>query len=303
MNIAFLYTRSKLTPWNENVGRGTLRFLINHVPVNFISEIVHFDGFTFKMIDKLSEFDLIFNLSYGYKTAGQVEVAYWLEQYNFKLTTAPASALAIAQDKSLLPKICRALGQNTPELITDFQYIKDDLFYISKPFNGSCHRNININTGRWFRQNHIPVEGYLLQPYISGREFSVAVIPTADTEGYTALPPVEIVPENHDDIFVAGQFYGTTHKVFSPNITHNIKYELMDQAVALHKFIGLKGMSRTDFRVSQDGVIFVLDVNAMPNMHPQKSVLPAICRYHGIGFTDLIQRIVLAKTEENLIIV
>lgn len=66
---------------------------------------------------------------------------------------------------------------------------------------------------------------------------------------------------------------------------------LMESAEKLHKKIGLTGMSRTDFRVDKNGHIYALDVNDMPNMDPERSLLPAICQYNGVAIMDLIKRI------------
>ncbi len=101
MKLAYLYTTSELTPWKENVNLETLAFLISQTPVEIYTEIVHFEGFNSDMIDKLSGFDLVFNLCYGYQDAGQVEVAGWLQHYGIKHTASSFDALTMAQDKSL----------------------------------------------------------------------------------------------------------------------------------------------------------------------------------------------------------
>jgi D-alanine-D-alanine ligase len=293
MKLAYLYTVSELTPWKENVNIDTLSFLISQTPVDIKTDVIHFDGFSDEMIHRLSQFDLIFNLCYGYETAGQVEVAAWLDLHNIPHTASTNTSLEIAQNKSLLPDICARLN-----LLTPFIYnIEDDIdiaaFYISKPRKGSCHRNINIEKGLWFKANkHIFQDDILLQPYIMGREFSVAIIPIHGGKTYDALPPVQIKPSMDCDIYIAGNSFGATYREFTPQISDQLEDELMDAALALHNTIGLKGMSRTDFRVDDNNNIYVLDVNAMPNMDPVKSLMPAICRFNGIEMTELIERMI-----------
>jgi D-alanine-D-alanine ligase len=292
MKLALLYTKSKLTPWKENVNAETLRFIQSHVPEYWSSEIVHFNGFSEEMKDKLSQFDLIFNLSYGYRDAGQVEVATWLEAQNFRVTTAFSGAMAVAQDKTLLPQICLPLGINTPVICGEITDLEDDNLYIAKPFNGSCHRNIIIESGLWFKSNPDHLDNKVIQPYIIGREFSVAIVPANGIGDYFALPPVEILPKSGADVFIAGQEYGETYRVFDPELSLHSRAALMQQALSLHEVIGLRGMSRTDFKVDVDGEIYVLDVNAMPNLHPEKSVMPALCKHHHYPITTLIERII-----------
>nr|HMU06247.1 hypothetical protein [Saprospiraceae bacterium] len=100
-------------------------------------------------------------------------------------------------------------------------------------------------------------------------------------------------------IYIAGQSFGTTFRDFAPSAPESIIDELMEASEKLHKLIGLKGMSRTDFRVSQDGTVYVLDVNAIPNMDPVRSLMPNICQYHGVSITDLITRFI-ANNDINL---
>jgi D-alanine-D-alanine ligase len=293
MKLAFLYTTSELTPWKENVNTNTLQFLMAHTPANIESEIVHFDGFNDDLLEKLRNFDLVFNLSYGYQEAGQVEVAGWLEYNGIIHTASSFEALSKAQDKSLLPDLCRKLGFQTPDIYTSLYDLDDVTLYLSKPRKGSCHRNITIENGLWMKSNlDMGENDLIIQPYILGREFSVAVIPDNYGKSYVALPPVEIVPVNSSDIYIAGQSFGKTFRELEPQLSAFDRSQLMFQAKKLHKYLGLRGMSRTDFRMAEDGTIYTLDVNAMPNMDPDKSLMPALCLYHNVEITDLINRMI-----------
>ena len=294
MKLAYLYTESELTPWKENVNNNTLNFLIANTPAYIDSEVIRFDGFVEDLLEKLRTFDLVFNLSYGYQEAGQTDVAGWLEYNGILHTASSFEALSIAQDKSLLPDICSKSGFDTPEVYTNPQELDDDQLYLSKPRKGSCHRNINIENGKWMKQNLNQEENDLIiQPYIVGREFSVAVILDETGRGYISLPPVEIVPEVPADIYIAGNSFGKTYRELDPNLTPFHKSQLMFQARKLHKMMGLKGISRTDFRMNDEGKIYTLDVNAMPNMDPEKSLMPALCQHHGVDISDLINRMIV----------
>ncbi len=293
MKLAYLYTESELTPWKENVNAETLAFLLSQTPLDINADIIHFDGFNEDMLEKLKKYDLIFNLCYGYKDAGQTEVAGWLQHYGIKHTASSYDALKLAQDKSTLPDLCGQLGILTPDIYFETTCLDDDTLYLSKPRKGSCHRNIQIEKGAWMKKYMNTFdEDLILQPYIFGREFSVAVIPVSGGKYYHALHPVEIVPVEQNDIFIAGQSLVKTKRDFCPNLLDYISDDLILCAEKLHKIMGLSGISRTDFRVNKNGQIYVLDVNAMPNMDPERSLLPAICQYHSVSIVDLIKRII-----------
>ena len=293
MKIAYLYTESALTPWKENVSYKTLQFLMEHTPNDFSPSIVHFVDFTFDFAQELKKFDLVFNLCYGYQNAGQVEVADWLTQNGIVHTASSTPAMLKAQDKAGLVNLCAELGVGTPPLIDLPGQLQLEQLYLRKPRLGSCHRNIQIETGDWFLQHWNELEGdFILQPYISGREFSVAVIPNFEGLDFEVLPPVEIYPVKSQEVYTAGKSFGETARRFSPDLAPGLAEELQAAALAIHQKMNLKGMSRTDFRVDAQSELYALDVNAMPNLDPELSLMPAICKHAGISIEMLINRIV-----------
>ena len=291
MRVAFLYTESELTPWKENVNEETLLFLCDNAPAGVVPSIITFDGFSEALLQTLKNFDLVFNLCYGFMDAGQVEVADWLSANGILHTASAPDAMRLAQDKALLPEICSHLGLHTPEILPVVEALADEELYLRKPRFGSCHRDIEIENGAWFKAKYSgAAPDFLLQPYIRGREFSVAVVPQCTGIVFESLPPVEIYPENGEDIYTAGKAFGKTNRQFYPDITKELEIDLKRAAWALHHTMKLSGMSRTDFRVDADGIAYVLDVNALPNLDPVRSLMPAICQHAGIPIEELIDR-------------
>lgn len=287
-----------LTPWMENVNRETTHFVLAHMPTEWNGKIVACRGCNYNLLNQLSDFDVLFNLSYGYRKMSQVDMARWLEWNRLVHTASSSNAMELAQDKGLLPDICRLLGYLTPEIVTKLEELEPDTFYLSKPRWGSCHRHIQIFKGR---EIDLTAQDYsldfIIQPYIYGREFSVAVIPEISNKGYsfkgyTSLPPVEIVPSTEHNLYIAGQEYGPTRRVFDPVLATSVNHQLQEQALTLHLALGLRGMSRTDFRVDHAGRLYVLDINAMPNFDPNRSLFPALCNHHGVDLTQLIRSVV-----------
>ena len=125
MKLAYLYTKSELTPWKENVNDETLSFLVSQTPSYITADIIHFDGFNDDVLDVLRNYDLVFNLCYGHKDAGQVEVAGWLEHNKISHTASNYESMIKAQDKSMLPDICNSLRIFTPEIFFFFFSLDD----------------------------------------------------------------------------------------------------------------------------------------------------------------------------------
>jgi D-alanine-D-alanine ligase len=68
----------------------------------------------------------------------------------------------------------------------------------------------------------------------------------------------------------------------------------MAMALKAHQVLGCEGTSRSDFRWDDEkGVegLYLLEVNTQPGMTPL-SLVPEQAKYRGIGYADLVERIV-----------
>lgn len=289
--LIILYTDSDFTPWKENITPDTLVAVINAASLNYKTAITHFTGFNESFAAFLRRFDLVINLCYGYDRFSQTDITGWLDAMGVPHSASSLSAQLLAQDKAQLPRLCAELGIDTPPLLTLNEVLNNKNTMLLKPRFGSLHRGIRI-----FRNNEVTIEEVqnpdsLIQPYIYGREFTLAVIPSKNSGDYMCLPPAEIVPAEGQAEFIAGNAAGRTTIDFDPLISHSMRKKMMQAVLQLHKHIGLRGMSRTDVRVDGDR-IYVLDVNAMPNLEPSLSFLPLITRHHGISYHELVQRLI-----------
>jgi len=120
--------------------------------------------------------------------------------------------------------------------------------------------------------------------------------------GEEALPVVEIVA-NKDDFYTYDAKYapgGSTH-IVPAEIDADLAARLQMLALSVHRLIGLRDYSRTDFIVSAEGRPQILEVNTLPGLTPT-SLLPDACKAIGISYEALIDRLVgyaLARTENR----
>lgn len=296
LRLLILYTESDFTPWKENITPDTLVAMLNATSLNYKTAITHFTGFDESFYLLVKRFDLVINLCYGFDSFSQTDIVKWLDTMSIPHTSSTRTAQILAQDKAKLPILCGELGIDTPALLQLDDVLSNKEAMILKPRFGSLHRGIRI-----FKNNEITIEEVLseeniIQPYIYGREFTVAVVPSVKGDDYICLPPVEIVPLNKEKEFVAGNAAGRTVIDYEPHLTEGMKKKIMKSVLRLHRYMGLRGMSRTDVRMT-DNKLYILDVNAMPNMEPNKSFLPLIARHNGISFHELVQRMILRFTK------
>jgi D-alanine-D-alanine ligase len=64
-----------------------------------------------------------------------------------------------------------------------------------------------------------------------------------------------------------------------------------ETALKAHNALGCLDMSRTDIRLSQDNIPYVLEVNPLPGLDPKESNFPKIVQASGIEYKDLIKSI------------
>jgi len=68
---------------------------------------------------------------------------------------------------------------------------------------------------------------------------------------------------------------------------------VQDAAKRAHEIIGASGMSCTNFILSPDGALYILELNSIPGMTPT-SLLPQAALAHGLTFPELLDRIISA---------
>jgi D-alanine-D-alanine ligase len=296
LKIGILYSESKFTPWRENIDTETLISLYRALPKNAVGTIIHMTEPNKDMADLLKRYNLIINVCYGFDSYNQADIATWLDENNITHLSSGGVQQQKAQDKLWVEQLLLESGLFVPVSLQNTNNLHHNL-YISKPRFGGCHRGIEIFTAEEVQVHFqkCSAENKLIQPYLIGREFSIAIIPNEDGTQYQALPPLEVIPFPKRDIYLAGQSHGKTRKNYFPNIDLEMSNSLCDAAVSAHNALDLKFMSRVDVRWVNN-TPYILDVNTMPNLHPRKSMLPGLLKVHKIGLATLLKRSIAMAT-------
>jgi D-alanine-D-alanine ligase len=218
---------------------------------------------------------------------------------------------ALAMDKHLTKKLCAAEG--LPTAAWDLFDLSGgtlpllpgslDLPLVIKPrFEGSSAGvNIVRTHEQWTQAMIDAAQKYpeiLAEEFIPGREFTCGVL------GEDALPVVEIVP-NRDEFYTYDAKYaagGSTH-IVPARIDEDLAARLQMLALSVHRLIGLRDYSRTDFIVSKEGRPYILEINTLPGLTPT-SILPDACGAIGISYQALVDRLVgyaLARAGERVL--
>lgn len=127
---------------------------------------------------------------------------------------------------------------------------------------------------------------YLVERFIPGHELTVGVM------GERALCVTEIFHQEGFFDYTAKYTAGRASHVIPAAIPKPIETAAMEQALAIHRALGCRGISRTDFRWDDtkpgtDGLIF-LEINTQPGFTPV-SLVPEQAEHIGISFGDLCE--------------
>ncbi len=127
----------------------------------------------------------------------------------------------------------------------------------------------------------------LLERHVHGRELAVSIL------GDVPLPVVEAVPREEDFYdFSARYTIGRTSFVCPAQLGDALTEAAQTLALDVFRLLGCRGFARVDLMLEEGtGELYVLEVNAIPGL-TETSLLPQAADAAGIGFDDLIARIV-----------
>ena len=130
----------------------------------------------------------------------------------------------------------------------------------------------------------------MVEKYIKGRELTVGVLGNDELE---ALPVIEIVPGKEFTFFDYDAKYkpGASEEICPANISEDIALQVQQYAVTAHKALRLRGYSRTDMILAEDGSLSLLETNTIPGM-TATSLMPQAAAAHGLPFSQFLERLV-----------
>lgn len=138
-------------------------------------------------------------------------------------------------------------------------------------------------------------DSVMIEQFIEGVETTVGVL---GNENLQALPTLEIVPEHEFYDYESKYVPGMSKHIVPARITEQQREECEQLAIKAHEVLGCRGMSRTDMIITDDGEIYVLEINTIPGM-TSTSLLPDAAAAAGIEFPDLCRRLVEFALEDE----
>jgi D-alanine-D-alanine ligase len=249
----------------------------------------HIAGRTISPERLMRDVDVIWNALHGeYGEDGQIQQL--LEQLHIPYTGSGPVASAIGMNKKMTKDKARQLGVRVTDeyMIPDYRkqhgivpevYFKEhaqNVFlkfsppWIIKPVSGGSSIGVSIVKTREELLNAIKKTAELstdiiVEPYIKGRDATVAVADNFRNEKVYSFLPVEICPPSERFYDYKAKYTGESVHYSPGRFSQEEKEELQDFAKRIHEGIGLRHCSRSDFVVTPKGAYF-LEVNTLPGM-------------------------------------
>lgn len=129
----------------------------------------------------------------------------------------------------------------------------------------------------------------LVEQFIEAREIQIGIL--ADC----ALGAIEIIPRNEFYDFDAKYTPGMAEHIYPARLPEELYGHALHTGLAAHRALGCSDYSRVDLLVTESGECYVLEVNTLPGM-TATSLLPEIAQGSGIGFEELVEKIVLSSS-------
>jgi D-alanine-D-alanine ligase len=171
---------------------------------------------------------------------------------------------------------------------------------VVKPVKGGSSVGISIVKSKESLKNAVDEafahdDTVLIESYIDGIELTGGVI---GNENLEALPIIEIIPDKEHEFFDYEAKYtaGITREICPARIDEDLTVKAQTYAKMAHSYLFCKGYSRTDM-ILKKREIYIIETNTIPGM-TATSLLPLAAEAAGIGFSQLLDRLIELSIEE-----
>lgn len=258
--------------------------------------------------DALADVDVVFIALHGaYGEDGTVQRL--LERLGIPYTGSGPYASALAMNKAIAKDHLKDLGIKMPHHMRVTRDGVRDAFqtaesianmfgpqYVVKPVSGGSSIGTALAEnpqmlGKVLAETLPNHPDLIVEERINGREATVGILENYRNQTRYKMPVIEIIPPRESQFFAADVKYsGATEEICPGRFTRAEKAMLEEAAEIVHKTLGLRHYSRSDFMVGSDGVYF-LEVNTLPGF-TSESLYPKAMAAVGGTFQELIEHLI-----------
>lgn len=199
-----------------------------------------------------------------------------------KYTGSGVLASALTMDKNKTKQIAENIGIRVPKSYRDLDSIERFPVIIKPVDEGSSKGLFLCNNKEEVGEALKKLRKPIIEDYIVGEELTVGVL-NGKALGVLKIIPQADVLYDYDSKYAKG---GSIHE-FPAKIEDKSYKEAMKIAERIHKEFKMKGISRSDFILSE-GKLYFLEVNSSPGM-TKTSLIPDLATLQGYTFDDVVR--------------
>ncbi|WP_314326897.1 D-alanine--D-alanine ligase [Fusobacterium pseudoperiodonticum] len=199
-----------------------------------------------------------------------------------KYTGSGVLASALTMDKNKTKQIAENIGIRVPKSYRDLDSIERFPVIIKPVDEGSSKGLFLCNNKEEAGEALKKLRKPIIEDYIVGEELTVGVL-NGKALGVLKIIPQADVLYDYDSKYAKG---GSIHE-FPAKIEDKSYKEAMKIAERIHKEFKMKGISRSDFILSE-GKLYFLEVNSSPGM-TKTSLIPDLATLQGYTFDDVVR--------------
>ena len=232
-----------------------------------------------------------------------------LDMFKIPYTGSGAAASSLAMDKYRSSLLIKELVKNIKLPQTTLIDISKDIDSDSLTYPVVCKPNyMGSSVGVSIIKDSAEMEIYIStlrdihhQQYMVVQEYIQNAVEVScgcleDKKGmFTLLPPIEIRPQKNSFFDYDSKYEkGGSIEISPPeNISNDMAHRISKMTTEIHRALGCKTYSRSDFFVKGEDVIY-LETNTLPGM-TETSLLPKEAQAAGVSFTELLDRLIEAS--------
>ena len=224
----------------------------------------------------------------------QVAIASAVNDTDVVFTGSGSQGSALAMDKDISKRLFRAAGILTPDWIMAPGQPRDGeavLVYpvIVKPNSQGSTIGLSLVRGASDLDSAVSTAASygdaIIEQFVPGRELTVGVL-----DGQ-ALAAGEVLLERNS-VFSYEEEYqaGAVKEVLPAQIPADVEEEAKRVALFAHNCLKLHDYGRSDFRLGDDGRLWLIEVNTLPGL-TATSLLPQSAAAAGIDYPTLCEQI------------
>ena len=226
-----------------------------------------------------SQIDLIFNIYEGVKSRNRESLVPAIcEAYEIAYTGSDAFGTALTLNKFFLKLYAATLGIKVPDClrITNYKQLEQwDLFpCIIKPEHEGSSMGVSlINDKKQLRESADKImreycQPMLIEEYIKGPEVSVCIIEEEDNLSIVSIKQFSTLNGGNISVFDRETKKLNNHESFTPNIYKDQIDKISQQSKSIFKNLPLNDVARIDWRISESGEPYLLEITPLPDWQP-----------------------------------